>query len=72
MQTYAILKVSQNNTTTKGGAAAVTTERASNEVKKSMAYDLIQIIDDNPEKNSYTPEEIKKLIKDYIAATTAK
>ena len=47
------------------------TERESNEVKKSMAYDLIQIIEEKPEKDSYTAEEVKKLIKVYIAMTTA-
>lgn len=48
------------------------TERESNEVKKSMAYDLIQIIEEKPEKDSYTAEEIKKIIKTYITTTTAK
>jgi len=48
------------------------TERESNEVKKSMAYDLIQIIEEKPEKETYTAEEIKKLIKVYISTTTAK
>lgn len=48
------------------------TERESNEVKKSMAYDLIQIIDEKPEKETYSADEIKKIIKIYIATTTAK
>lgn len=48
------------------------TERESNEVKKSMAYDLIEIIEAKPEKDSYTPEEIKKLIKTYITTATTK
>lgn len=48
------------------------TERESNEVKKSMAYDLLQIIEEKPEKDTYTAEEIKKIIKVYIATTTAK
>ena len=48
------------------------TERESNEIKKSMAYDLIQIIEENPEQESYTPEEIKKIIKTYITTTTSK
>ena len=46
-------------------------ERESNEVKKSMAYDLLQIIEEKPEKDSYTAEEVKKLIKVYISMTTA-
>ena len=48
------------------------TERESNEVKKSMAYDLLQIIEEKPEKETYTAEEIKKLIKVYISTATAK
>lgn len=48
------------------------TERESNEVKKSMAYDLIQIIEERPEKETYTAEEVKKLIKTYITTATAK
>ena len=39
------------------------TERESNEVKKSMAYDLIQILEEKPKKDNYTAEEIKKIIK---------
>ena len=46
-------------------------ERGSNEVKKSMAYDLLQIIEEKPEKETYTAEEIKKLIKLYISTATA-
>ena len=46
------------------------TEMESIVVKKSMAYDLIQIIEEMPEKDSYTAEEIKKVIKDYISMTT--
>ncbi len=42
------------------------TDRESNEIKKSMAYDLIEIIETNSEKQNYTPEEIKTLIKAYI------
>jgi len=41
-------------------------DRESNEIKKSMAYDLIEIIETNSEKQDYTPEEIKTLIKAYI------
>lgn len=47
-------------------------ERESNEVKKSMAYDLIQIIDEAPGKETYTAEEVKQLIKAYISVATAK
>jgi len=42
------------------------TDRESNEIKKAMAYDLIDIIESATEKASYTPEEIKSMIKAYI------
>ena len=48
------------------------TDRASDEIKKSMAYDLIQIIEENPEQETYTAEEVKKLIKTYIITVTTK
>lgn len=48
------------------------TDRESNEIKKSMAYDLIQIIEENPEQETYTADEVKKLIKTYIIAVTTK
>lgn len=47
-------------------------ERTSNEVKKSMAYDLIQILEEKPEKETYSAEEVKMLIKAYIKTETAK
>ena len=46
------------------------TERESNEIKKSMAYDLINILEERPEQETYTAAEVKKLIKTYIAAST--
>ena len=46
------------------------TERERNEIKKSMAYDLICIIEEKPEQETYSTEEIKKLIKTYIATAT--
>lgn len=45
------------------------TDRVSIEIKKAMAYDLIDIIGTTPDKEHYTPEEIKALIKAYIAGT---
>ena len=47
-------------------------ERESNEIKKSMAYDLINIIEEAPEQTTYTAEEVKKLIKTYISTSTTK
>lgn len=46
------------------------TDRESNEIKKSMAYDLIEVIESSKDKESYTPEEIKTLIKAYISGLT--
>ena len=43
------------------------TDRESIEIKKSMAYDLIDIIESSEGKESYTPEEIKKIIRAYIS-----
>lgn len=45
-------------------------DRESNEIKKAMAYDLIDIIESATDKESYTPEEIKALIKAYITGMT--
>ena len=45
-------------------------ERESNEIKKSMAYDLINLIEERPEQETYTAEEVKKLIKNYITVST--
>jgi hypothetical protein len=42
------------------------TERESTDIKKAMAYDLTQALDENPEKQQYTPDEIKQLINAYI------
>lgn len=48
------------------------TDRESNEIKKSMAYDLINLLEEHPEQETYTVEEIKKLIKSYIVTATSK
>ena len=37
-----------------------------------MAYDLIQILKAKPEKESYTTEEIEKIIHVYLTATNQK
>lgn len=37
-------------------------------IRKAMAFDLFHIIDENSEKESYTPEEIKQIIREYIAS----
>ncbi|MCI9192054.1 hypothetical protein I5Q82_03590 [Acutalibacter muris] len=43
------------------------TDRESTEIKKSMAYDLFNILDTTSDKDHYTTEEIKALIRAYIA-----
>lgn len=48
------------------------TDRESAEIKKAMAYDLIDVIESNAEKTEYSPEEIKAIIKAYIAGLTQK
>ncbi len=48
------------------------TDRESAEIKKAMAYDLLEILESKPEQQTYTAEEIKKLIKNYISASTQK
>lgn len=48
------------------------TEEARQDTRKAMGYDLIQIIEEKPEKESYTPEEIKKIIKVYLTTTDQK
>lgn len=45
-------------------------DRASDEIKKAMAYDLIDLMESASEKKNYTPEEIKALIKAYISGNT--
>ena len=42
-------------------------ERA--ETRKAMAFDLFNIVDDDPAQETYTKEEVKKLIRVYV--TTA-
>ena len=37
------------------------------EARKAMAYDLLQILEEKPEQETYTVEEVKKLIKVYVS-----
>ena len=46
---------------------SIDAERA--ETRKAMAYDLFNIVDDDPAQETYTKEEVKKLIRVYV--TTA-
>ena len=40
------------------------------EARKAMAYDLLQILEEKPEQETYTVEEVKKLIKVYVSMET--
>lgn len=42
------------------------TEAERQDTRKAMAYDLKKIIDKEPTRKSYTPDEVKKLIDVYI------
>lgn len=42
------------------------TEKEMKEARKAIAFDLINIIEEKPEQETYTAEEIKKLIKFYV------
>lgn len=42
------------------------TESERNETRKAMAYDLHKIIDRDPTQETYTKEEVKKLIDIYV------
>lgn len=43
------------------------TEKEMKEARKAIACDLINIIDEKPEQETYTAEEIKKIIKIYVS-----
>lgn len=48
------------------------TEAERQDTRKAMAYDLLAIIDEHPEQETYTKEEIKKIIKVYISTADQK
>lgn len=48
------------------------TEAERQDTRKAMAYDLCNIIDENPAQETYTREEIKRLIKLYISTADQK
>ncbi len=48
------------------------TEAERQDTRKAMAYDLKKIIDRDPTRESYTPEEVKKLIDVYIETADQK
>lgn len=44
----------------------MSTEAERAETRKAMAYDLHKILDRNPAQETYTKEEVKKLIDVYV------
>ena len=48
------------------------TEAERQDTRKAMAFDLLDILDENPQQETYTVEEIKKLIKTYVKAANEK
>ena len=46
---------------------AMPTDKEMKEARKAIAYDLLQILEEKPEQETYTVEEIKKLIKVYVS-----
>ena len=49
----------------------MSTEHETNESKKAMAYDLICLLEQAPDR-TYTVEEIKQLIRAYVAGPSDK
>lgn len=48
------------------------TEAERQDTRKAMAFDLCNIIDEDPAQETYTKEEIKKLIRVYVTTTEQK
>lgn len=37
---------------------------------KAVLFDLINIFESDPERESYTPQEIKEILRNYVKETT--
>ena len=48
------------------------TEAGRQDTRKAMAYDIIRILEEKPEKQSYTTEEIKKIFHVYLTTADQK
>ncbi|MCI9222285.1 MAG: hypothetical protein HFF22_02800 [Oscillospiraceae bacterium] len=48
------------------------TEAERQDTRKAMAFDLFSILDEKPEQESYTVDEIKKLIRVYLKTADQK
>lgn len=53
-------------------AHSMGTEAERQDTRKAMAFDLCNIIDENPAQETYTKEEIKKLIRVYVTTAEQK
>ena len=50
----------------------VRTETERQDTRKAMAFDLCEIIDEDPSQETYTKEEKKKLIRVYVTTADQK
>lgn len=48
------------------------TEAERQDTRKAMAFDIFEILEEKPEKENYTKEEIKKIIRIYLATADQK
>lgn len=48
------------------------TEAERQDTRKAMAFDLFEILDEKPEQETYTVEEIKKLVRVYLKTAEQK
>ena len=48
------------------------TEAERQDTRKAMAFDLCNIIDEDPSQETYTKEEIKKIIRVYLTTAEQK
>ncbi len=48
------------------------TEAERQDTRKAMAYDICNILDEKPEQQTYTVEEIKKLLRIYLTTADQK
>lgn len=48
------------------------TEAERQDTRKAMAFDLFEILDEQPEQTTYTTEEIKKMIRIYLKTADQK
>ena len=48
------------------------TEAERQDIRKAMSFDLRNIIDEDPSQETYTKEEIKKIIRVYVTTADQK